>query len=142
MPDHTHGQFPSLDGDSDAEVAQRTEADTDGDWFRKVFTVHDRAWTRELAADHWAHEPNLGATLQAAIQQGLHPKGVPELASETSHSYDPHTVELTYRVKVVPAVSDDDPESTVTPTVLQSWLAGGGGAPSEGDAVPPKGAKE
>lgn len=128
MPDYTRGQFPSLDGHADVEVRQRTEAATDGDWYRKVFTVHNRAWTRGLPADHWAHRPNLGATLQAALQQGLHPKSLPEFESESDHPTDPtRSTDLTYRVRVVPAVSDEDPDSTLTTSNYLDWLESGGG---------------
>lgn len=118
MPDYTGGQFPSLDGDPAAEVAQRTEPDTEGSWFRKVFTVHNRAHTTGLPEDHEVHRNNFVAVLQAALQQGLHPKAAPELESEEPHSFDPNHTDLTYRVHVVPAVTDRDPNSTVTPSTL------------------------
>lgn len=138
MPDHTRGQFPSLDGDAATEVRQRTEVATDGDWFRKVFTVHNRAWTRDLPADHWGHHPNLGATLQAALQQGLHPKGMPELESEADHPTDPtRSTDLTYRVRVVPAVADEEPGNTLTPAILQQVLADGGGVVVDDPDAPP-----
>lgn len=117
MPDYTGGQFPSLDGDLEAEVAQRTEPDTDGSWFRRVFTVHNRAHTTGLPEDHEIHAANRTAVIQQALQQGLHPKAQPELESEEPCPSDPanHT-NLTYRVQVVPAVADTDPWSTVTPS--------------------------
>jgi len=117
MPDNTGGQFPSLDGDPEAEVAQRTEADTDGLWFRHVFTVHNRAHTLGLPEDHDIHLANHVAVIQRALQQGLHPKAQPVLESEEPCPSDPvnHT-NLTYRVRVVPAVADDDPFTTVTPS--------------------------
>ena len=123
MPDFTRGQFPSLDGDNESEVAQRTEPDTDGDWFRKVFTVHNRAHTKGLGADHPHHLTNFVAVLQAALQQGLHPKRAPEFESETDHPTDANSTNLTYRVHVVPAVADLHPETTVTPSSLDAVLA-------------------
>lgn len=140
MPDFTGGQFPSLDGDPAAEVAQRTEPATDGDWFRRVFTVHDRAHTRDLPLDHQMHLDNFGAVLQAALQQGLHPKDVPELESEADHPTDPHHTDLTYRVRVVPAVADEHPETTVTPSVLPQLLAAQPvELPEEDEEVEPEG---
>jgi len=118
MPDYTGGQFPSLDGNPAAEVAQRTEPETEGDWFRKVFTVHNRAHTMGLPEDHEIHQSNFIGTLQAALQQGLHPKSQPELESEEPHPFDPNHTNLVYRVQVVPAVADDDPGTTVTPSTL------------------------
>lgn len=153
MPDNTGGQFPSLDGDPEAEVAQRTEADTDGSWFRHVFTLHNRAHTVGLPDDHEIHRANFVAVLQRALQQGLHPKAQPELESEEPCPSDPvnHT-NVTYRVKVVPAVADTDPLSTVTPSnpngdpdrvdgapypepgeVDPRWLAGETGEPPSPD---------
>lgn len=117
MPDYTGGQFPSLDGDLEAEIAQRTEPDTSDSWFRHVFTVHNRAHTVGLPEDHDVHLANHVAVLQRALQQGLHPKAQPELESEEPCPSDPvnHT-NLTYRVQVVPAVADTDPFTTVTPS--------------------------
>jgi hypothetical protein len=126
MPDFTGGQFPSLDGDAEAEVAQRTEPDTEGSWFRHVFTVHNRAHTVGLPADHDVHQRNFVAVLQRALQQGLHPKALPELESEEPHPWDPSHTNLTYRVQVVPAVADLDPTTTVTPSVVGPGVGAGG----------------
>ena len=64
------------------------------------------------------HRANKDATLQEAINKGLHPKAQAELESgpdlvhsglnSTSYSY-------TYAVACVPAAIDLDPDSTVTP---------------------------
>jgi hypothetical protein len=121
--DFTGGQFPSLDGNPEAEVAQRTEPDTDGSWFRRIFTVHNRHHTRGLPADHESHLTNFGAVLQQALQQGLHPKAAPELESEQDHPSDRNSTNLTYRVQVVPSVADVHPETTVTPSNLARVLA-------------------
>jgi hypothetical protein len=123
MPDFTGGQFPSLDGRPEDEVTQRTEAPTEGNWFTRVFTVHNRNHTRDLPADHESHLANFASTLQDALQRGLHPKAAPELVSETDHPVDPNSTDLTYRVPVVPAVADEEPETTVTPGVLGQALA-------------------
>lgn len=123
MPDFTGGQFPSLDGDPESEVAQRTEPDTSGDWFRKVFTVHNRHHTKGLPEDHEYHRTNFVSVLQAALQQGLHPKRAPELESEEPHPSDPNSTNITYRVHVVPSVADEHPETTVTPSTLPQVLA-------------------
>lgn len=123
MPDFTRGQFPSLDGDPEAEVAQRTEPDTDGNWFRKVFTVHNRSYTKGIDGHHPFHLDNFVSVLQAALQQGLHPKGAPELETEADHPTDGKSTNLTYRVPVVPAVADVHPETTVTPSNLDIVLA-------------------
>lgn len=126
MPDFTGGQFPSLDGHAAAEVAQRTEPETEGSWFRHVFTVHNRAHTPGLPEDHEFHRNNFVAVLQRALQQGLHPKAAPELESEEPHSTDPNHTDLTYRVQVVPAVADEDPTTTVTPSALLTGVGAGG----------------
>lgn len=123
MPDFTNGQFPSLDGNPEAEVAQRTEPETDGSWFRRIFTVHNRHHTRGLAPDHESHVTNFGQVLQQALQQGLHPKAAPELESEEDHPSDKNSTNLTYRVQVVPSVADEHPETTVTPSNLAAVLA-------------------
>jgi len=123
MADFTGGQFPSLDGNPEAEVAQRTELPTEGSWFRKQFVVHNRSHTRDLSEDHEVHLANLGSVLQDALQRGLHPKDAPELESEDDHDWEKDTTVLTYRVPVVPAVADDHPETTVTPSVLAWALA-------------------
>lgn len=123
MPDFTGGQFPSLDGEPEAEVAQRTEAPTEGNWFRRVFTIHNRNHTPDLPVEHEHHFANLHAVLQDALQRGLHPKAAPELESEQPHPTDPNSTDLTYRVQVVPAVADQHPETTVTPGVLPQVLA-------------------
>jgi hypothetical protein len=123
MPDFTGGQFPSLDGNAAAEVAQRTEPETSDNWFRKVFTVHNRAHTRDLPPDHEMHLTNFVGVLQSALQQGLHPKAAPELESETDHPSDKNSTNLTYRVQVVPAVADVHAETTVTPSNLAAVLA-------------------
>lgn len=121
--DFTGGQFPSLDGNPEAEVAQRTEPETDGSWFRRIFTVHNRHHTRGLPPGHESHVTNFGAVLQQALQQGLHPKAAPELESEQDHPSDKNSTNLTYRVQVVPSVADVHPETTVTPSNLAQVLA-------------------
>lgn len=135
MVDLSGGQFPSLDGHPEAEVAQRTEVPTEGSWFRKTFTVHNRAHTRGLDPLHESHLTNFGAVLTEAIQRGLHPKDFPELESEEDHPWEKNTTNLTYRVQVVPAVTDTEPQTTVTPAVLAQAVAalpeaeGEGGVP-------------
>lgn len=137
--DFTGGQFPALDGHPDAEVAQRTEPDTVDNWFRKVFTVHNRTHTVGLDQEHDMHRTNFGAVVQAALQQGLHPKCAPELESESPHPFDPNSTDLTYRVQVVPASVDGHPETTVTPSVLPTLWAGQSVADRDSTAEPEQG---
>jgi hypothetical protein len=121
MPDFSRGQFPSLDGDPESEVNQRTaENNSTGSVFRKVFTVHNRSHTLGLPKDHWVHWQNAVAVLQEAIQRGLHPKGAPVLVDEQPHPTAPGNTNLTYEVPVTPAVSDTEPHTTVTPSSLVS----------------------
>lgn len=131
--DHTYGQFPSLDGDQPGEVAQRQPEDNDEGFFHKVFTVHNRAHTPGLAADHWWHIQNAVEVVSDAIRRGLHPKGDVELVGERSHPTDPNTTDVVYRVPVVPAIVDHDQTTTLTPAEVASWTGDGSSEPSETD---------
>jgi hypothetical protein len=122
--DFTGGQFPSLDGNVAGEVAQRQPGGGEPGWFHRIFTVHNRAHTPGLPADHWWHGQNAVAVLGDAIQRGLHPKGEVELVGESPHPTDRNTTNVEYRVPVVPAIVDHEPETTQTPGALAAVLAG------------------
>lgn len=123
MPDFTGGQFPSLDGDVHGEVAQRSADGSHESWFKKVFSVLNRSHTLGLSVDHVTHQANAAATLQDALQRGMHPKGPVELVGEESHPSDPATTNVTYAVPVVPAVIDHENHTTVTPSVAAAVAA-------------------
>jgi hypothetical protein len=122
--DYTGGQFPSLDGRPHDEVAQRQPGEHTPGWFHRIFTVHNRAHTPGLPADHWWHGQNAVAVLGDAIQRGLHPKGEVELVGESPHPTDPNTTDVEYRVPVVPSIIDHDQGTTVSPGQLAAVLAG------------------
>lgn len=107
-------QHPALDGDVQGEIDHRTAdpAGTPGR-FRKVFHLSGLGWAR---ADHPVHLANAGEVLGDALRRGLHPKGDVHLVDTAEHDErrSQHTA-LTYEVDVVPAVVDDDAESTLTP---------------------------
>jgi len=108
-------QFPSLHGDPEAEIAQRSPDGADGHHWLKDFVYRIR---RGEVFDHdrLDHAANLAGTVQAAIQAGVHPKGEPEFLGSRPHPTAPDNYVLTYAVPVVPAVADTEPETTVTPT--------------------------
>lgn len=111
-------QFPSLHGDPDGEVAQRSPDGGVGDVFRRVFTVPDRSHTPGLPIDHESHLSRLTETVADAVRRGLHPKGDPEFDGETPHPTAPNNTNLTYSVHVVPAAVDNDPTTTATPATV------------------------
>jgi len=114
--DYTGGQFPSLDGNVEAEVTQRQPEDHEPGFFTRIFTVHTRSHTAGLPAEHEYHRTNLIGVLQDAINRGLHPKGEPEFVGEEPHPWEKDTVNLKYRVPVTPSIVDHEPAVTATPS--------------------------
>lgn len=113
-PETRHVQHPALDGNIQAEIDHRTAdpAGTPGR-FRKVFHLSGLGWARP---DHPVHLTNAAEVLGDAIRRGLHPKGDVHLVDAEEHDErrSRHTA-LTYEVDVVPAIVDDDVNSTLTP---------------------------
>lgn len=98
---------------ADAEIAARTapQADEDGR-FHKVFVIMGRDWNVDGPVDDM-HRANQVATLQEALNRGLHPQGGARFdgAEETADS----SVRLSYSVDVILAHEDEDPASAYTP---------------------------
>lgn len=124
-------QHPALSGQPQTEVAQRTSVSTRlghtdpepevTNHYRHEFTMSGR-----IDRDHpYAHLDNGRATIEAAIQRGLHPKDDVELVDLQVDEPDPASrvvVPITraiYQVEVVPAVTDDS-ESNALSTIAPS----------------------
>jgi hypothetical protein len=88
--------------------------------FRKSFTVQANPYSSEEDVTAWEglHEGNKLATLQEALNRGVHPKGEVQLESTDVHreALNTATIVFTYAVESVAAVLDTDPEGTSTPT--------------------------
>lgn len=97
----------------DQEVAARSGPDFPADGkFRKVFVLSGRDYEANQLNDDM-HRANEVATLQEALNKGVHPKGEARLESEES-THD-GSVRLTYAVDGVPAHADEAPSETHTP---------------------------
>lgn len=100
--------------DGDAEVAARTGPDAQADGkFRHTFTLSGRDFEANESNDDM-HRANQAATLQFALNKGVHPKG--EAALESTETTHDGSVRLTYAVKAIPAGEDEVPSDTQTPT--------------------------
>lgn len=130
-------QHPALDGDPEAEIARRSPDGADGHHWIKEFVYRILPGHR-FDPDAMDHTANLAGTAQAAIQAGVRPKGMPVFLGARPHETAPDNIVLGYAVPVVPAVTDTEPETTVTPT--QITLAGQ--APQESDETEPQTATE
>jgi len=94
-------------------VAARTGPDAKSDGkFRAEFTLSGRD-AKDNESNDDMHRANQVATLQRALNQGVHPKG--EAALEGTRTLADGSVVFTYAVKGVPADEDDDPAGTFTP---------------------------
>jgi len=110
-------QHPALDGDIEAEIARRSPDGGEGHhWLREL--VHRILPGHHFDPDTMDHTANLAGAAQAAIQAGVHPKGLPFFAGCRPHESAPDNVVLTYAVPVVPSITDNEPASTVTPTMI------------------------
>jgi hypothetical protein len=108
-------QHPSLHGDDEAEIAQRSADGSDGHhWFKQF--VHRVPPGHSFDPDRMDHTANLAGTVQAAVQNGVHPKGDPVFVGCEAHPTAPDNHVLTYAVPVVPAAVDTRAETTLTPT--------------------------
>lgn len=114
-------QHPALGGDVQGEIEHRTPEPTDENVFTKTFSVG----VIGIADDHPMHLANAGGVIQEAVQRGLHPKGDVILVASQEHDRGPRSkfTDLTYQVKVVPAIVDDDAASTVTQRMIAEAVA-------------------
>lgn len=101
---------------AEREIDKRSADGAEGNAFVKVIRAayQDDNLTEDL------HNRNKDAVLREAINRGLHPKGEVEhvstaLFNETRRGSK--TFDVTYKVQVVPAAADTQPEQTVTPAV-------------------------
>lgn len=102
------GQLPA-----DAEVAARTgpDAKIDGK-FRHTFVLSGRDYDANRDNDDM-HRANQVATLQFALNQGVHPVG--EAALEGTEETADGSVRLTYAVEGIPAHDNEVPADAYTP---------------------------
>lgn len=119
-------QFPATAGAPEVEIAKRTQ-DNDGavadTRFRKTFVALPTPGVN-LETDFHTHEACKLATLEQAIQQGLHPDAEATFDGAEQHP-DGVSVCLKYSVAVTPASIDDDANNTVSPyRVLNERLDG------------------
>lgn len=95
----------------EAEVAARSADGSEGTRHVKEFVVLGPSVGDE---DGPGHEPNKLATLQEAIQRGLHPRG--DVAFDGGEAQqDGVSQMLRYSVEVVLAAADSEAEKTTTP---------------------------
>lgn len=91
------------------EVAERSpDAESQGDKFEKDFVVVAAKWSDE----DWAHEANIEATRQAAINAGVRPTAHGSFDGSEDHE-DGVSLILHYSVDAVPAHSKDAPQVKV-----------------------------
>lgn len=110
-------QHPALDGEPEYEIARRSPDGAEGHhWLRDL--VYRILPGHHFDPDAMDHTANLAGAAQAAIQAGVRPKGMPFFVGVRPHETAADNVVLTYAVPVVPAVTDTDPGSTVTPTQI------------------------
>lgn len=99
---------------SERDVAARSGPGTPEDGkFRRTFTLSARGFD-EHADNAEMHTANGLATLQAALAQGVHPKGDPYL--DRMERTEDGSMVLTYAVESVPAGNDREPADTRTPS--------------------------
>jgi hypothetical protein len=104
-------------------VAEKSGPDAKPDGkFRKTFNVQVTPFTQlsDVQGDDVMHEANKLATLQEALNRGVHPKGEPELEStEVGEEHlNSATVKFTYAVEAVAAFADLDAPGTTTPAEM------------------------
>lgn len=106
----------------DAEVAARTGPDSPVDGkFRKVFVLSARDYTSN-ADNEDMHRANAVATLQEALNRGVHCLGDARLEG-TEETAD-GSVRLTYVVEAVPASEHEVPAETQTPSKAIKEMGG------------------
>lgn len=107
---------------TEGEIAARTAPDAEvGTKFRKTFVISKKGFDLGAPQDDM-HRANCVATLQEALNRGLHPKG------EASYVGDDQLTDgseaLHYEVEVVLASEDEDPASTYTPSFAIDDMGG------------------
>lgn len=108
---------------SEAEIAARTAPDAPvGTKFRKTFVVSRKWHTEGVSDDSDMHRANCVATLQEALNRGLHPKG--EAAYVGDDTLHDGSEALHYEVEVVLATEDADPAGTYTPSFSLEDMGG------------------
>lgn len=104
------------------EIAARTAPDAKATGrFVKSFVISARDWNVDGPVDDM-HRANQVATLQEALNRGLHPSG--EAKFDGSETLWDGSVELTYSAPVVLAHLDEDPASTYTPRAAVNDMGG------------------
>lgn len=109
-----------LEGDAAVAALTGPDAKADGK-FRAEFTLSPRDYDENADNDDM-HRANQVATLQRALNQGVHPKG--EAGLEDTRTLPDGSVVLTYAVKAIPADEDDDPAGTQTPAKAIKEMGG------------------
>lgn len=107
-------QFPSLRGEPEVEVAERS-ADNDKPSMRfvKQFVIKVVGDTEAWLAEEETHVGHKLRVLEEAIQRGLHAKGDVKFEGAEDH-WDKVSKVLTYSVKTVPAAVDSKAVTTMT----------------------------
>ncbi|GAA3230716.1 hypothetical protein GCM10017691_23920 [Pseudonocardia petroleophila] len=108
--------------DTHAEIAARS-ADTEepGNRFVKVFVISGRDFHVDGPLDGM-HRANQVATLQEALNRGMHPQGGARFDGDEETADG--SVRLTYSVDVVLAYQDEEPAGTYTPRVAVNEMGG------------------
>jgi hypothetical protein len=114
-------QHPSLHGDDEGEIAQRSADGSDGSWWFKEF-VHRTPRGQQFDQDALDHTANLAGTVQAAVQNGVHPKAMPEFIGSRPYPGAAGNHILTYAVPAVPSAVDRESQTTITPTQVTVLL--------------------
>lgn len=100
-------EFPALDGSPEAEVAKRSQdqTETEAEAFRKDYVVLKRDWDERTTVDKDAtHLANIEAARQFLMSQGLRPTGDGSFVGEEDYG-DGASVILHYDVPATPAVT-------------------------------------
>lgn len=106
----------------DAEVAARTGPDAKADGkFRRVFTLSPRDYDEQADNDDM-HRANEVATLQEALNKGVHAQG--EAYLESAYRRADGSYDLTYAVEAIPASEDEQPADTQTPSKAIKEMGG------------------
>lgn len=102
-------QFPSLDGEKTAEIAQRSQDETKAtaSVHHKDYVVLAEAWRNVEKTE--AHRNNIEAARQALISQGLRPTGDGKYLGSAEHP-DRKSLILSYEIPVTTAVLADPTE--------------------------------
>lgn len=102
-------EFPSLVGEPEVEVAERSQDETadEADTFRKDFVLLKSEY--DLGDKEAIHAANEDAVRQILMQNGLRPEQA-TITHRTKKHPDGASIIITYRAKAVPAAVTNDPE--------------------------------